>query len=238
MADMVKPVPPLPEVESGYDARGPLLTVSALEHDATSVADALMIAGAAPGTAVWIDGPTNDIDAALGHLGLSPDRDLLRMDVRLPLSADIIADTAVVPTRTFVVGQDEHAWVEVNNRAFDWHREQGGWTVERVRQHQTEPWFSAEGFLLHDIDGELAGFCWTKIHDELDPVTGEIYVIGVDPRHHGKRLGQAMTVAGLASIHDRGIDHAMLYVDADNTAAVRLYEKLGFATGLVRRLYI
>ena len=61
-----------------------------------------------------------------------------------------------------------------------------------------------------------------------DPVMGEIYVIGIDPTAAGSGLGTALTIAGLQSIASRGVDVGMLYVDADNNAAMKMYRNLGF----------
>ena len=57
---------------------------------------------------------------------------------------------------------------------------------------------------------------------------GEIYVIAVDPDFQGLGLGNQLTLAGLASIAERGVTIGMLYVDGGNTAAVTMYEHLGF----------
>jgi mycothiol synthase len=136
--------------------------------------------------------------------------------------------------RTFVPGQDEAAWVEVNNRAFAGHPEQGAWTVDMLRAREQEPWFDPDGFLLaFDADG-LAGSCWTKVHPPHPPhepdALGEIYVIGADPSRHGKGLGRALTAGSLQSLADRGITVGMLFVDGANEAAVGLYRSLGFNT--------
>ncbi|MEZ5167195.1 MAG: hypothetical protein R2695_12180 [Acidimicrobiales bacterium] len=56
----------------------------------------------------------------------------------------------------------------------------------------------SRGFrLLDDPSGGLVGFCWTKIHRDTVPALGEIYVIAIDPDHHGRGLGKPMTLAGL-----------------------------------------
>lgn len=171
----------------------------------------------------WVPEPDDVHHAVAGVLGWTVDRELLQMRRDLPTGADV-----TISTRPFRPGVDDVEWVAVNNRAFAGHGEQGGWGLATLHQRMAEPWFDPEGFLVHEIDGRMAGFCWTKIHDELDPVEGEIYVIAVDPDFHGRGLGAQLTLAGLESISRRGIAIGMLFVDAGNTAAVRLYEKLGF----------
>ena len=57
---------------------------------------------------------------------------------------------------------------------------------------------------------------------------GEIFVIGVDPAHHGKGLGRRLVVAGLDHLATRNVDTGMLYVDSTNERAIATYESLGF----------
>jgi mycothiol synthase len=178
----------------------------------------------------WVRDPDEAHTRIAELVGLAPARDLWQMRVALPL-----AETTDVVTRPFVVGRDEEAWLEVNNAAFAWHPEQGGWTVEDLRSRQEEPWFDPEGFLLHERDGRLAGFCWTKLHREPDE--GEIYVIAVHPGFAGQGLGRALTVAGLAHL-SRRTDTGMLYVDAANTPAVGLYAALGFTRVSTNRAFV
>lgn len=182
---------------------------------------------------LWISEPTEAHDRAAAGAGFRPDRDLWQMRVPLPL-----AHTTDLATRPFEPGRDEDAWLEVNNAAFDWHPEQGGWTRDDLAARQKEPWFDADGFLVHERDGRMAGFCWTKIHPAVgdQPALGEIYVIAAHPDFHGLGLGRALTVAGLDHLA-RTVDVGMLYVDADNEAAVGLYRDLGFEVHHTTRAY-
>jgi mycothiol synthase len=182
-------------------------------------------------------GPADD-ERAERH-GFVPERDVVQMRVALPLPAEVRERTKQIATRPFVPGQDDEAWLRVNNRAFEGHPEQGGWTLEQLHERLHVDWVDLEGFLVaDDPDGRgLIGFCWTKIHRNRTPVLGEIYVIGVDPAHHGDGLGRALTVAGLSSIAERGIHVGMLYTDATNDPAEGLYRSLGFTVDHVDRSY-
>ena len=182
----------------------------------------------------WVHQPTGAHDAMASSSGLGRGRDLLQLRLPLPLADPRPA----LELRSFVPGQDEQAWLEVNNRAFSWHPEQGGWDVETLLDREREPWFDPSGLLLHERDGRLAGSCWTKVHADHDPPLGEIYVIAVDPDFQGLGLGRDLVVAGLGLLADRGLRHGMLYVDADNAPAVGLYQRLGFTTDHVDRAYV
>jgi mycothiol synthase len=140
-----------------------------------------------------------------------------------------------ITVRTFVVGQDEDAWVALNARAFAKHPEQGAWTRSDLELREQEPWFDPDGFFLAEREGGLAGFHWTKIHgkDGHEPgheheAIGEVYVVGVDPGERGTGLGRALTITGLRYLRSRDLFQVMLYVDETNTAAIGLYESLGF----------
>jgi mycothiol synthase len=168
------------------------------------------------------DAGTVHEDMAEAH-GLRLRRELLRMQCDLPIDLPWSIDV-----RPFRVGEDEAAWLEVNNRAFAWHPEQADMTLEALRAREAEPWFDPDGFLLHERDGRLAGFCWTKVHDDERPRLGEIYVIGVDPDFHGQGLGRQLVLAGLAWLADAGLRDGLLYTEADNAPAVAIYESIGF----------
>lgn len=190
----------------------------------------------------WVFEPTSLHDDLARRFGLAPGRRLHQMRRPLPVEPERDPPPRLI-TRPFEVGVDEAAWLEVNNRAFHWHPEQGGWDLDSLKARQQEPWFDPAGFLMVDeVDPEgrrtLVGFCWTKVHADAKPVLGEIYVIAVDPAAHGRGLGRALTLAGLAHLAQGGVPVGMLFVDADNEAAVALYRSLGFEVVRTDRCYV
>lgn len=183
----------------------------------------------------WVRQPTPVHDAVADALGLKPTRDLYQLRRTLPLEGS--RDPEPLVLRAFRPGHDEEAWLAVNNRAFHWHPEQGGWDRSTLEGRKREPWFDPEGFLLHERDGRLAGFCWTKIHPDDDPPLGEIYVVGVDPDCRRLGLGRSLVVAGLDWLAGRGLGVGMLWVDLSNEAALRLYRSMGFTMHHLDRAY-
>jgi mycothiol synthase len=170
--------------------------------------------------------------------GLERVRTVIQM--RRPLTAHLPELRGNFGLRSFLPGLDDEAWLALNNRIFKGHPEQGNWTLANLRQRAMEDWFDPHGFLLATIEERLVAFCWTKIHGVHthshhgtgehghDPI-GEIYAMGVDPEFASQGFGRAITIAGLAHLRRAGLMSAMLYVDAENLSALRLYTALGFS---------
>jgi mycothiol synthase len=176
------------------------------------------------GVARWrVPAATPEHQRIAREAGLDGTRRVVQMRRPLPLPWSSTLDT-----RPFRPGVDDREWLELNNAAFHWHPEQSGWEGGDLHERIAAPWFDAEGFLLHPSDGALTGFCWTKVHRELDPPIGEIYVIGVHPDAAGRGLGRELVLAGLDHLATRGLEAAMLYTEADNRPARALYDRLGF----------
>jgi mycothiol synthase len=132
--------------------------------------------------------------------------------------------------RTFEPERDKQEWLELNNRIFANHPDQGNWALADLENRMKEAWFDPKGFFLAMDNERIIGFCWTKFHHDLvnqDPV-GEIYVIGVTPTAAKLGVGKALAICALEFMKSKGLGTAMLYVDADNQAALALYKKLGF----------
>jgi ribosomal protein S18 acetylase RimI-like enzyme len=83
-------------------------------------------------------------------------------------------------------------------------------------------------------DGQLIGmtgaFQWPE---DLEADRAMIVSVFVDPESRGQGIGEALMTAVMEQIAAAGIGNAILAVNPVQTAAVRLYERMGFrATGV------
>lgn len=191
------------------------------------VGAALAAAGERP-LEMWAHGDLPAAAAVAGHTGMRRVRELLRMRRELEDPLPPVAFPDRMQVRTFQPGSDDEAWLALNARVFAAHPEQGALTPEDLRVRMQQQWFDPAGFFLAARDGELLGFHWTKVHVDQTPLVGEVYVVGVSPEAQGGGLGRALTLQGLHHLRDAGLASVLLYVEADNTPARQVYERLGF----------
>ncbi|SFB88060.1 mycothiol synthase [Nocardioides terrae] len=171
----------------------------------------------------WSHGSLPGAAALAAAHGFRPVRELwvMRRPSSLPLPVLSVPDDVTV--RGFQPG-DERSLLRVNAAAFAHHPEQGSLSAADLRERMAEPWFEPEGLIeAWSADGQMLGFHWTKRHS---PALGEVYVVGISPAAQGRGLGKVLTALGLVHLSD--VESVHLYVEATNTAAVRLYSGLGF----------
>ena len=208
-----------------------------------------------PAAAIWAHG---DLPAARGlatALELTRTRELLKM-------RRVAADGPALPERRVDAGielgtlaeaasEGGERWpgldaraefLRVNNAAFSWHPEQGGWTRAQLDERLAVDWVDLDAVFLAVDTGaspRLAGFHWTKtVAEPGEPVEGEVYVVAVDPADQGRGLGGVLTSLGVEHLEGPvGARSVVLYVEGDNAPAVRTYEKLGFSVAHVDVTY-
>ncbi|ADG99471.1 mycothiol biosynthesis acetyltransferase [Segniliparus rotundus DSM 44985] len=187
---------------------------------------------AGPGAYLWDHENSPASQAIVRRNGLVPVRTLCQMRRWLaypPLPEPVFPDG--VSVRQYQGPQDDEELLRVNNAAFDWHPEQGGWSIEKLRERLAQPWVDPAGiFLARDEQDRLIGFHWTRTHPQTqtEHKLGEVYVLGVDPACHCKGLGKALTLVGLRHLRDQGLAQAKLYVEQTNAPALATYRGLGF----------
>ena len=170
-------------------------------------------------------------DRMAAAVGLSPGRALYQMRRPLPME-----EHATIKTRPFRPGADEQAWLEVNNRAFHWHPEQGGWTEETIKAREAQPWFDPDGFLLYEPDDgpSWPAFAGPRSHS---PFVGRDLRGGGGPRlcRPGPRPPAHPRRPRLPGIKGARRGHALRR--RDQHPAVKLYVDLGFTVNHIDRAY-
>lgn len=196
-----------------------------------------------PRVRFWAHGTGPGARAVADVCGLRAARELIQMRRLLQDLPEPVVPEGV-SVRAYRGPRDHPELLRVNNAAFDWHPEQGGWADADIADRVAEPWFDPSGLFLasDDATGALLGFHWTKVHaDDADGPVGEVYVVGVDPAAQGCGLGRALTLVGLDHLSQR-LAHVpepavMLYAEADNVAAIRTYQGIGFTVARVDTAY-
>jgi mycothiol synthase len=185
---------------------------------------------------LWAELPGSVGSWAFGNLpaaqGFAADQGLVaeRRLLMMSRSLHAVESTTANPDldiRSFTP-TDAEAFLTVNAAAFAEHHEQGRLDEAALAARIAEDWFDPDGFLLGFDDHGLAGFHWTKADDGV----GEVYVIGVAPRAQGRGYGKALLEAGISHLAAKGLPTVLLFVDAADQIAVRMYERAGF--GLAR----
>jgi mycothiol synthase len=192
----------------------------------------------------WAHGTLPAARALAARLGLAPVRELIQMSRSLDDLPPEVSVPEGISIRTYAGVRDHEELLRVNNAAFAWHPEQGGWTEEDLTARRMATWFDPQGLFLatDDATGALLGFHWTKVHDGgPDAGVGEVYVLAVDPAGHGRGLGRALTRHGVAHLAGRlahlEAPRVVLYVESDNPVALATYRGMGFATTFVDTAY-
>jgi mycothiol synthase len=97
---------------------------------------------------LWIEKSNESLDNIAIAAGFKRWRKLLHMRCSLPTTVSSLCTRAFTET-------DTDSFLRVNNSAFSWHPEQGGWTVAHLKQRCAEPWFDAEGFRIYEVGGQV-----------------------------------------------------------------------------------
>lgn len=176
-----------------------------------------------PGARFWAFG---DLPAAAGLASATGGRVVRSLLIMRRSLADLPAPEPRegVTIRPYTPA-DSAAVIAVNAAAFAGHPEQGAMDLADFRRRLVDP--SDIVLAVETETDEVIGFHWTKRHPDR---LGEVYVIGVAPEAAGRGLGRTLLWAGLGHLAGGGAADVILYVEGDNSRAVRLYESSGFRT--------
>lgn len=116
--------------------------------------------------------------------------------------------------------------------------ENASFNTDKLSRRSFRHWISSEhrGLLVVEIGGQTAGYILIIYH----PGTrlGRIYSLAVAQQYRGKGLAKQLIQAGEQAAQDDGKLYLRLEVSVDNTAAIKLYEALGYQKfGIYRDYY-
>ncbi|WP_409303970.1 ribosomal protein S18-alanine N-acetyltransferase [Peribacillus sp. SCS-155] len=88
-------------------------------------------------------------------------------------------------------------------------------------------------YIVLEDEGKIVGYCgaWLVIDE------AHITNIAILPEYRGKKLGEALLLKMMEIAKRHGIIRMTLEVRVSNVVAQRLYEKLGFQRGGIRKNY-
>ena len=188
---------------------------------------------------LWVHGEQEAAHSLAASFNFEKIRTVLQMSKSLTDIQPLPAIDKEVIIRSFLPGIDSDAWLELNNKVFKDHPEQGGWQLSDLNHRLSEEWFDEKGFFIVEKNKQVIASTWTKVHGEhshdhgseqshAHPAIGEIYITAVDPEYTGLGIGKALTITALNYLKYQGLKDAMLYVDFENEVALNLYKSIGF----------
>jgi len=170
-----------------------------------------------------------DLRAALERAGFRVIRHSFDMAIELAEEPPLPEWPPGIALRPYHPDLDDEAVYEADMDAFADH-----WDFHRTayeewrRWHLEVPTFEPSLFFLADDGAQLAGICLCYRHRSGDPRWGWVGTLGVRDQFRRRGLGLALLRHAFGEFHRRGMRHAGLGVDAENTTgAVSLYERAG-----------
>jgi ribosomal-protein-alanine acetyltransferase len=82
--------------------------------------------------------------------------------------------------------------------------------------------------LVAKVNSEIAGFIILQLESEDDVVFGHIITLNVATKYRRKGIAQRMLHETENMLKSRGITESRLEVKQDNSAAIKLYQRLGY----------
>lgn len=180
---------------------------------------------------LWAHGNVPAAKQFTKNLNYEPIREIIQLKLSL---LNVISDLNFAneyKVSTYQGDEDNETILQINKNSFSKLPDQAAWNSQDLKLRLNEHWFDPEGLLILRKDIAPVAFCWTKIHthDEAEhQPLGEIYVLAVLPEFQNRGLGKQLMFWGLQHLRKKGLSEAILYVDAKNLKAMKIYQEIGF----------
>ena len=104
------------------------------------------------------------------------------------------------------------------------HRFSRGYMRQLIRQRDAETWIAEE-------EQRMAGFGIVEWSEETEGIVAYVQTLEVLPEVRGHGVGKELLCCIERSAREAGASSIWLHVDAENAAAIRVYEKCGYRLG-------
>ncbi len=153
-------------------------------------------------------------------------------EVRYP--EDIAEDLKIIPLSQ--VSKDNSSRLDlaisVLNAAF-FGELGGGWDKSEIMIKFRNPNFEPEGIFIGYSDNVPAGIIWVLIDYSLSKIRntkiGWVAFLGLREGYRGRRYGRTLLAHGLKYLFNKGVEKVLLWVNSENSVAVRLYRMFNFS---------
>ncbi len=180
----------------------------------------------------WLDAPYRRMLSHFESKGIHVEHDhlLMRLDMR-QYRRQLPALKSGYTLRTFRSG-DQATWANVKNAVFGSSSEPKAFWKQDFQGVKMTSDFDPKGFFFAEKDGQLVGICAGLVLHNRQKMggtfPGSIGWTGILEGHRGIGLGRALMMSALNYLDDKGIKITEIGTQFYRTAAVNLYESLGF----------
>ena len=109
----------------------------------------------------------------------------------------------------------------------------GGWDKSELLLKFRNPAAEADGIFIGYSDNVPAGIIWVHIDYSLSEIRrkkmGWVAFLGLREEYRGRRYGRTLLAHGLKYLFNKGVEKVLLWVDSENSVAVRLYRMFNFS---------
>lgn len=136
--------------------------------------------------------------------------------------------TGKMSIRPFVPGQDDSAWVGINNRATAADPESVALTVEELQRGRKMPWYKYSRRFVAELDGIAVGTVRAFRGDDEKMRVGSVTGPNVVPEARRQGVGTALLERAIEALRERGATRAEGGAGDWNVAARAFLRKHGF----------
>ena len=120
---------------------------------------------------------------------------------------------------------DEKAWEEIIFESF-------GQRIDFNEFMEKDPVYKPERVLFLVVNGDRAATASAWRSEKYGANTGYLHMVGVSPKHQGKRFGYHISLAAMHKLKNEGCGEIALQTDDFRLAAIKTYLNLGFEPDL------